>query len=115
MRVLISVEQGHNAYGEAIAAAVGALRPHLNVSAAAPESFEESLARLRPEVVVCDRPDPARSEETLAWVELSVDPDLPTRVRVGRRRWEISTASLGRLLSVVDQASMLKPRVAAVG
>ena len=104
MRVLMSVERRPRVYGEAIAEAIGALRPRLQVSVAAPESFEEELTRLRPEVVVCDRPDPAESDDALAWVEFFVDADRPSEVRVGSRRREIMNPSFIELLAVVDEA-----------
>ncbi len=107
MRVLMSVEKKHRAYAEAIAEAIGALRPHLKVSAATPERFEEELARLSPELVVFDRADPARPEETLAWVEYLVDDERPTRVRVGRRRRELANPSSIELLAIVDEARTL--------
>ncbi len=107
MRVLISVERRHRSYGEALAEAVGALRPGLKVLVVAPESFEEELRRLRPELVVCDRPDPAGPGDTLAWVESVGDAERPTKVRVGGRRREIIDPSFIELLAVVDEAWML--------
>ncbi len=104
MRVLMSVERRHRTYGEAIAEAIGALRPRLRVSVVVPENFEEELTRLRPEVVVCDRPDPVGPDDTLAWVEFFVDPDRPSEVRVGGRRREIMNRSFIELLAVVDEA-----------
>ncbi len=107
MRVLMSVERRHRTYGEAIAEAIGALRPRLQVSVVTPESFEEELTRLRPEVVVCDRPDPAGSDAALAWVEFFADDDRPSDVRVGGHRREIVNPSFIELLAVVDEAWML--------
>ena len=107
MRVLMSVEKRHRAYGQAIAEAIGALRPHLKVSVAAPESFEEELARLRPELVVCNRPDPAGPDETFAWVEFLVDSDRPATVRVGGRRRELINPSFIELLAIVDEVRTL--------
>ena len=104
MRVLMSVEKRHRAYGEAIAEAIGALRPHLKVSVVAPAGFEEELARLKPELVVCDRPDPRGPHETLVWVEFLVDADRPARVRVGGRRRELTNPSFIELLAIVDEA-----------
>jgi hypothetical protein len=100
----MSVEKKHRAYGEAIAEAIGALRPHLKVSVAAPEQFEEEFARLGPELVVCDRPDPAGPGEPLAWVEFLVDADRPATVRVGERRRELANPSFIELLAIVDEA-----------
>ena len=104
MRVLMSLERRNRTYGEAIAEAIGALRPRLQVSVAAPETFEEELTHLRPEVVVCDRPDSAGADDTLAWVEFFVGTGRPSAVRVGGRRREIVDPSFIELLAVVDEA-----------
>jgi hypothetical protein len=104
MRVLMSVGRRHRTYAEAIAEAIGALRPRLQVSVVAPESFEEELTRLRPEVVANDHPDPADPDDTLAWVEFFVDADCSSEVRVGGRRCEIMNPSFIELLAVVDEA-----------
>ncbi len=104
MRVLMSVSRRQRAYGDAVAEAIGALRPHLQVTVTAPESFEDELARLGPELVVCDRPAPAGQDETLAWVEFLMDGDRPARVRVGDSRRELFNPSFVELLSIVDEA-----------
>ena len=108
MRVLVAVEHRHRAYAAAVAEAIGALRPRLEVSVAAPDGFEEELARLRPELVVCDRAEPAGSDEPLAWVEFLVDADRPSRVRVGRRLRELPDPSFVELLAIVDEAWTLR-------
>jgi hypothetical protein len=104
MRVLLSVERRHSAYGEALAEAIGALRPRLEVALASPEEFEQELGRLGPELVVCGRPEPAGFSGALAWVELLVDADRPTKVRVGGHRREVINPSFIELVAVVDEA-----------
>ncbi len=111
---MMSVSRSHRAYGDAIAEAIGALRPHLEVSVAAPESFEEELARLGPELVVCDRPDPEGQGGTLAWVEFLVDGDRPARVRVGESRRELFDPSFVELLSIIDEAWALAREIPEV-
>jgi hypothetical protein len=114
MRLLMSVARRHRTYGEAVAEAIGALRPRLQVTVVAPESFEEELTRLGPEVVVSDRPDPAGPDDALAWVEFFADSDHPSKVRVGGRRREIVNPSFIELLAVVDEAWELARAVAVV-
>jgi hypothetical protein len=104
MRVLMSAGRRHRTYVEAVADAIGTLRPRLQVTVVTPESFEEELTRLRPEVVVCGRPDPAGPDDTIAWVEYFVDADRASKVRVGGRRCEIVNLSFIELLAVVDEA-----------
>jgi hypothetical protein len=114
MRVLVAVEHRHRAYAEGVAEAIGTLRPRLEVSVAAPEGFEEELALLRPELVDCDRAEPAGSDEPLAWVEFLVDSDRPSRVRVGRRHRELTDPSFVELLAIVDEAWALRSAMPVV-
>jgi hypothetical protein len=114
MRVLVAVEQRHRAYAEAVAEAIGTLRPRLKVSVAAAEGFEEELALLRPELVVSDRAEPEGSDEPLGWVEFLVDSDRPSRVRVGRRHRELTDPSFVELLAIVDEAWTLSREMPVV-
>ena len=49
-------------------------------------------------------PQPDQYSTRVAWVELSLDPERPSRVRLGEQRWETLNPSLEELLSVVDEA-----------
>ena len=102
MRVLMSVLKRHRAYGEAIAEAIGALRPHLKVSVAPPEAFEEELRHLSPELVVCNRPCGAWRDARMGRV--LVDADGAATFRVGGRRRELTRSSVIGLLAIVDEA-----------
>lgn len=70
MRVLVSFHKSHYSYGEAVARALEHLRPRLEVSVARSEALAEEVYRLRPDVVISDRPrdlannlaKPARSQ-----------------------------------------------------
>jgi hypothetical protein len=91
-----------------LGSAIKEVRPRLEVSVCRFGEFEGELERLEPQVVICGRFCPAQpGGETLAWVELSMDPDQPTKIRVGESRWEIDNPSLEDLLSVVDEAEGL--------
>ena len=111
MRLLITVEDERRAHREMLGSALKELRPHLEVTVCRFGEFEGELQRLEPQVVICGRfrmEEPA--DNTLAWVELSLDPldpDQPTKIRVGGDRWDIPNPSLEELLSVIDEAERL--------
>lgn len=59
MRVLVSFDKHHYAYGDAIARAIEGCRPHFFVSVTRSEAFDAEVSRLRPDVVISDRPQEA--------------------------------------------------------
>ena len=108
LRVLVAAENDHRAYGETIGHAMEALRPSLDVVISSTREMDEALALLEPEIVFCIRTEPATPEaDTLAWVELSVEPSLATETRVGECRRELGNPTLEHLLAIVDEAEGL--------
>lgn len=105
MRVLVSFDRNHHAYGDAIAQAIGYSRPRLDVSVARPQSFTAELSRLCPDVVISDRPKDAG--KAAAWVEIPADPDPVSRICVGGRCRRSRNPSFDELLAVVDEAEGL--------
>ena len=109
MRLLITAEDERRAHREVLGAAIKEVRPHLEVTVSGFGELEGELERLEPQMVICGRFRPAEptTGETLAWVELSMGPDQPTKIRVGESRWEIDNPSLEDLLTVIDEAERL--------
>jgi hypothetical protein len=110
MRILVAFEDDYRAYADALAKAIRAARPHLDVSMVGLEPLLTEVARLDPHLVICSSPNPAaeqQEEGKLAWVELSVDPHRPSKFCVSGRRWESLNPSLGELLGVVEETEQL--------
>lgn len=106
-RVLVAYGDEYRAYREAIAAGVRLLRPHTEVSTAAPADLGAELERFSPQMVVCGvpgRPDPGLAT---AWVGLPAEVGRPARVRVGEGRRETVGLTLEGLLRIVDEAEEL--------
>ena len=106
MRVLVAFEDDYRAYREVIAAGIGVLRPRAEVRTANPDALEEELERFKPQVVICGRPESASPSDVPAWIELSLDPLRPGRIRVGDRRWESTNPTLDVLLGVIDEVEV---------
>jgi hypothetical protein len=111
VHLLITTEDERRAHREMLGSAIKELRPRLEVTVCGFGEFEGELQRLEPQAVICGR---FRMEEpggeALAWVELSLDaldPDQPTKIRVGASRWDVPNPSLEDLLSVIDKAEQL--------
>lgn len=84
--------------------ALRTLRPRIEVSTTYPERAPESSRHPWPDLVICNQPDPG---ESLAWLELSMEPGLPSVLRIGEHRSRIANPSLEEILSVVDEVERL--------
>ena len=109
MRVLLSFEKNYRVYGQAVAAAIREFRPDVEVAVVNGEDLEEEAERFDPQLVIRS---PAASEspvdDRLASIELSPEPDQPSRFRVGDRQWESTNPTLGEILPVVDETKRLR-------
>jgi hypothetical protein len=114
MRVLLSFEEEHRLYMEAIAAAIRRFRCDVEVATAEGEELESEMERFDPQLIISGPPLPENSVEDglvrdvgLARIELSPDPKQPSRFRMGERRWESTNPTLGEILPVVDETKKL--------
>ncbi|MCA1703772.1 MAG: hypothetical protein LC808_11125 [Actinobacteria bacterium] len=108
LRVLIATEEEHRAYREMIGEALRQMRPRVEVSVVESSEVDEKLVRLDPDVVVRGASGPLDSADCLAWIELSLEPDRPSKIRLEGRCWETANPGIADLLSVVDEAGTLR-------
>jgi len=109
-RILVAFEDDYRTYADALATAIRAARPHLNVATTVGlEALQAEVTHLDPHLLICSSLDPFLEQEgkLVAWVELSVDPHQSSRFCVSGRRWESLNPSLEELLSVVDETEQL--------
>jgi hypothetical protein len=108
MRVLLSFEEEYRIYMEAMADAIRIFRPNVEVALTNPEELKAQAERFDPHLVICSPPLPNNLvNNQLARIELSPEPDQPSRFRVGERRWESTNPTLGEILPVVDDTKKL--------
>jgi hypothetical protein len=108
MRVLLSFEEKYRVYGQAMAAAIREFRPEVEVALVDGEDLEEA-ERFDPQLIICSPPaSDGPVDERLARIELSPEPDQPSRFRVGERQWETTNPTLGEILPVVDETKRLR-------
>lgn len=109
MRVLLSFEEKYRLYGQAMAAAIREFRPDVEVAVCDGRDLEEEAERFDPQLVICSPPTPENPlDDRLARIELSPEPDQPSRFRVGDRQWETTNPTLGEILPVVDETKRLR-------
>jgi len=112
MRILVAFEDDYRAYADALAKAIRAARPHLDVSTVGLEVLQAGVELLDPHLVICSSPNPVPPKqeeegELLGWVQLSVDPHWPSKFCLRKRRWESLNPSLEELLAVIEETERL--------
>ena len=109
MRILLSFEKEYRLYMEAMAAAIREFRSDVEVAIVHGEELETEVERFDPQLVICSPPIPENPvDDRLARIELSPEPDQPSRFRVGDRQWETTNPTLGEILPVVDETKRLR-------
>lgn len=108
MRVLVAFNRKYRLYMKAIATAIREFRSDVDVVVAKAGELEAEVERFDPHLVITSAPllkNPA--EERLGRIEISPEPNRPSRFRVGERGWESTNPTLGEILSVVDETKRL--------
>ena len=109
MRILLSFEKDYRVYGQAMAAAIRQFRPDVEVAVCDGEDLEEEAERFDPQLVIRSPPDPENPvDDRLSCIELSPEPDQPSRFRLGDRHWETTNPTLGEILPMVDETKRLR-------
>jgi hypothetical protein len=102
-RILVAIEDSYHAYRETIAAGIRVLRPETEVKSITLEELEGELERFDPQVVICSGHKEVEPGTRLAWIELSVDPTMPTKISVGGRHFERTNPTVEELLEVIEE------------
>ena len=108
MRVLMAI--GPRVYRDAIGNAIRELRPHVEVVILEPDEVEGAVARLDPDLVICDGSASPNTDGRSAWVEYDPHEQPPATVSLDGQHTELEEVELKDLLSVVDEAEALSSR-----
>jgi hypothetical protein len=108
VRVLITFEDSHRVYGQAIAEAIRAARSDAEVRLTEPAAFEVEAEGFDPHLVISSwtlssNPGGGR----VGWIELSTEPSCPSKISIGEQSWETTNPSLEKVLAVVERIEML--------
>jgi len=88
-----------------MAAAIGTLRPEVEVLTGDPEALDLEVERLSPDVVVCSRVTALVERRVSVWVDLYPDGDRLATVSIAGRRTKSDGIQLEDLLSIVDRGA----------
>ena len=107
MRILISYEESHRVYADALERALGGLRPGAEVVSCGLGSLVRRVESFDPDLVVSSRPNTVDPGGRAAWYELSREPDESSEACLGGRRWRRPNPTLEDLLSFIDEVEAL--------
>ncbi len=104
VRVLVAFEDARGVYREAIARAMGELRPDLEVRPAPLAEIDRELRGFDPHVVVCSRRNGKPPGGRGAWVQVPTDDEADDEERLARlcldgERWDTEGPTLGEILA----------------
>ncbi len=109
VRVLVSFEAVRCVYGEAIARALGELRPALEVRTAPLPGIGRELRLFDPHVVVCSQTNGEHPGGRGAWVQVPTDDGAdgdggrPARLCLEGEHWDTEGPTLEEILAVIDE------------
>ena len=93
------------AYREAMAAVVQKLRPAAEVTVGDPGNLDAEIARVQPQLVICDGLATSVRQQLCAWVVLYPGGQNVATYSIGGEERQLPGIDLSELLSVVDAAA----------
>jgi hypothetical protein len=107
MKVLVAYEYRCRFYREVIARAIANHRPHLQVRHVGLEELNGELELFDPHAVVSSQPNGVDARNTVAWVELPVEPSSPAVICLDGNHVKADNLTLVGVLRVLDEAEAL--------
>src|SRR5215213_1620974 len=109
MRVLLAFDREYPLYIEAIAEAIRTFRSNVELAVTEVGNLEAEVERLDPQLVISTSHIPSNPVDAklISSLELSLDPEQPSKFRVGERNGESTHLTLGQILSLVDETTWL--------
>lgn len=102
-RIRVVVANEPRAYREAAVEVLAQLRVEVEFILVEPQKLEETVLRLLPDMVVCDKATPAIRASVPVWLELYPDGSDMSVVSVQGERSIIENIQLSDILLIVDQ------------
>jgi hypothetical protein len=107
VRILISYEDSHRVYSDALERALRGLRPGAEVASCSLGSLGRRIESFDPDLVVSSRPNNVDPGGRAAWYKLSNEPDEPSEACLGGRSWQRPNPTLEDLLSFIEEVETL--------
>lgn len=105
VRVIVAFESTFRAYQEALAVAIRILHPDAEVMTIEPGKISVEVGRLDPDLVIASSVDEVDLGGVPAWVELSLDPSRPSRVKLNDDYSEMVNPTLDKLLDILESVT----------
>ena len=107
IKILVAFEDEFRAYRQTLAVAIRILRPDAEVVTVEAHEIREVVECSGPDIVICSLPKVSDTNCVRAWIELSLDPTQPTKVRVDGEYSEMINPTLDALLVIIDEVEQL--------
>lgn len=105
----IIVANGLASYRDTLAYTLRALRPAVEITAVEPDFLDAEVARVEPDLVICDCITEVVEARVRSWVEMYTDHGPISVACVGGYRSELEVEDLDALLGVLDRVEGLNP------
>ena len=105
VRVLLANDLRY--YREAIAEALRALRPEVEITTVVPGDLDSSILRLGPDVVVCSEATDIVRKNVSVWVELYPGHEAHSIVSIDSMCTKYAKIELSDLLAIIDRAKAI--------
>lgn len=104
-RIVVACEQ--QSYRDVVMVTLAALRPYLDLIAAAPDELDRAIAVHQPHLAICSQMDEPARASLFSWVLLYPDGASYAIACIAGEQRLIPGVDLSRLLSVVDEVTNL--------
>lgn len=106
-RMRIIVANRLASYRDTLAYTLRALRPTVEITVVGPDLLDAAVARVGPDLVICDCVSEEVGAGVRSWIEMYADHGPHAAACVGGRRSELAVTDLDALLGIVDQVEGL--------
>jgi len=110
LKILLAFEKEYRAYITAIADAIRMFRSDVEVVLTDSRELVAEVEHFNPQMVICSSPIPSNpvAPQIVGFIELSPEPDQPSKFRLGEHySWESTNPTLGEILPAVDETKRL--------
>ena len=99
----MAFEDNYRAYRETMATCLQIRRPDVEVDTVESGNLEEKLEEFAPQVVICSGHKAIHSDDEFAWIALSLDLNMPAKIKAGGRSWKKDNPTLEYILALIDE------------
>lgn len=98
----MAFEDNYRAYRQTMATCLQIRRPDIEVETVELATLEKKLEDFAPQVVICSGHRAMASYDECAWIALSLDLNMPARIKIGGHFRKMDNPSLEQILGLIN-------------